>query len=100
MVEQKKNDLTSDDLYCIEQALDKYGGDINNSIAQFCAIGARYGMDVVGKELTKRKSNEFHVDDNRKTKNPMDVLILDLMDARERIKKIRDKLEKKRLSIR
>jgi hypothetical protein len=70
--------LTKDDLYEIEKALDIYSTYFIPNINKMCEVGIRW--DALGKK-----------------DNPLHDLILEHKRGYDRIKEIRDKLQKERL---
>lgn len=67
--------LDKDDFFEIEKTLDIYSGWLNDTIHKYCQTATNY-------DAYKEKNQV----------NPMDRQIKDLIDARDRIKNIRNKL--------
>jgi len=70
-------ELTKDDFYEIEKALDVYAGFINTELNKFCQTSIHY--EAINKD-----------------KSPLNKAIVGLKDASDRIKEIRDKLQTRR----
>jgi len=73
------NDLTKDDMYELEKALDYYGALYSAELEKLCNTAINWAVKT-------------------KDKCPLDDVILEKNKARKRIKEIRDKLEKLRTS--
>lgn len=71
-----KTELTKDDFYEIEKALDIYAGMLNDTMNRYCQTSVNY--EAADKE------------------SPLKQTIIGLRDASERILEIREKLQKMR----
>jgi hypothetical protein len=82
-----ENELTKEELYTIELALDGYAGFLNNAVERYCKVST----DWEGAQSLFDKSDM--------KQSPLKDALKELMVSRDRIKKVRHKLEELRTGI-